>query len=389
MCTCRLRFEPKTRDFHLQEEKALGHWLLHTEGTQSFFVITSAALLITFICWMNCFWMVPFAGSPHCVCMPAIQHFRNQAFTLSFVPSLQLPSYQASYYWHPYLNTHKKLQEIGKSEETQCYFYRICLHHITFQSPKSVLQNPARCLDCKVCGLFTHKEGTVSSYEHLAYRIMCELGVDVRDWLADVRVLRGTFSSADIWVRSLRLLIMIDGEGHFKKMFSKEAEDQKQTDLDFNCEAFRQKYCVLRLHYEDVCAFGRLIQDSLILAYYASWPFFFASSRHPSRSQNTVMMWHIGVWEDWCQLHEEVSALQAMQASSGLGRKRELTHHDFAEDFLVNAYGSASQTNPSWSKQSVDSWIVVQAKLPFPFSWSCLIFTWLSWLMLGDLAILL
>lgn len=72
-----------------------------------------------------------------------------------------------------------------------------------------------------------------------------------QDWIIESRVLGRNFSSVDIWIRSHNLLVMLDGECHFRDMLDTSHSLQREVDVRFNTEARKQRYHVLRLHYKD------------------------------------------------------------------------------------------------------------------------------------------
>lgn len=191
----------------------------------------------------------------------------------------------ASTYWHPAKNTHVDLQRVGTSEERQCYFFNKCKRHLTFQSPKSVLSNWKTSLDCRVCGLFRGKTREPSHYEQVAYGVMQnQLHLKDDEWLVDIRVLKGAYSSADVWIPKLRLMLMIDGEGHFGDMHADNVQVQQARDDRFNVEALKQGHRVLRLHYLDVGLFREVIQAIVNLCIVFPTSNFVEFSKHYKRS---------------------------------------------------------------------------------------------------------
>ena len=83
------------------------------------------------------------------------------------------------------------------------------------------------------------------------------------DWMTDVRVLQGNFSSADIWMPSLDLIIMIDGEGHFGDHHGRSVDEQEEADDNFNYEALDRGLSVYRLHYLDDNLAQRLLSSTI------------------------------------------------------------------------------------------------------------------------------
>lgn len=169
-----------------------------------------------------------------------------------------------SSYWHPYLNKGVALQGVGRAEEKQCYFYRLCKVHLAFQSPKSLIDNGHSSLDCRVCGTYSSWSNTRkgSQYEVAAYEALKAIEVKDEDWLIEARVLKKNYSAVDIWIG--KLLIMIDGEGHFDvDTHGTPVHRQREIDNRFNEAAVRSGYSVLRLHYRDSPAYASSIQRAL------------------------------------------------------------------------------------------------------------------------------
>lgn len=162
-------------------------------------------------------------------------------------------------YYAAELNPGIDLAHVGIHDERQAYLWRMCKQHLMFQSFKSVIDNFKKghgsSMNCKVCQKYNDMKDnaiTPSTYEETAYLAMSHVpGVRVVDWMTDVRVLRGNFSSADIWIPLLNLCIMIDGEGHFGDHTGRSVEDQEEADDMFNYEAIDRGLTVFRLHFQD------------------------------------------------------------------------------------------------------------------------------------------
>jgi very-short-patch-repair endonuclease len=73
-------------------------------------------------------------------------------------------------------------------------------------------------------------------------------------YVVEVKVLRGKYGKADIYIPSIDLIIQVDGEHH-------DTASQQTTDARFNTEAVRQHRRVLRLCYKDVCDFLGVIRS--------------------------------------------------------------------------------------------------------------------------------
>lgn len=84
--------------------------------------------------------------------------------------------------------------------------------------------------------------------------------------MTEVKVLKGHFGAADIWLVTLQTLIMVDGEGHLRrKHHQRDAAVQIQTDINFVIKAYHLGYSVLRLACEDMDDLPVLL-DSLMAA---------------------------------------------------------------------------------------------------------------------------
>ena len=172
----------------------------------------------------------------------------------------------ASLFWDQKHNSELDLSSIGIAEEAQCQLHCLCWKHSTVKSPKAVVDNWKRgsktALDCRVCHVFRDpKKGRKpSKYEKQCYTILRDLKVG---WLAEVRVLKGTCSSADVWVHESNLIIMLDGEGHFGKIYGTPVWKQKDVDDRFNAAAATAGFHVLRLHFADTKHFKKNIMDTV------------------------------------------------------------------------------------------------------------------------------
>jgi hypothetical protein len=85
-------------------------------------------------------------------------------------------------------------------------------------------------------------------------------------YVVEVKILKGKFGKADIYVPSIDLIIQVDGEYH--KLPSK-----LNTDAKFNDEAVRQGRRVLRLWYKDVPHFHSAIANAVhqCIAFKDAW----------------------------------------------------------------------------------------------------------------------
>ena len=89
-----------------------------------------------------------------------------------------------------------------------------------------------------------------------AYTVVAMLDVE---WIIEAKVLRENFGAVDIWIPKYCLLIMVDGEGHFNKMYNLPSLAQEQRDDRFHAEACRLGFHVLRLHHVDQFDFKSVV----------------------------------------------------------------------------------------------------------------------------------
>lgn len=138
----------------------------------------------------------------------------------------------------------------------QVFLYRCCGKHVVYLTPKSLtnsFQNSGSALDCKVCKLYMTRTRapTESALEERVYETVANYFLPDR-WVSDACCVKTSKSSADVWVPALKLIIMVDGEFHFKDHFKTTAEAQKDIDKRFNSAAVQQGMTVLRLHHRDI-----------------------------------------------------------------------------------------------------------------------------------------
>jgi hypothetical protein len=68
-----------------------------------------------------------------------------------------------------------------------------------------------------------------------------------------VKVLRGHFGSADLYIPHLNLIIAVDGPHHMEEaIYTTTLAQQQKIDSEFNVECVRQRRRLLRLHYRDI-----------------------------------------------------------------------------------------------------------------------------------------
>ncbi len=173
-------------------------------------------------------------------------------------------------FWPSGLNN-TRLDVLNSSFSEQCYFTKLCGIHLARLAPKSLIFNfrsrRGSSLDCKPCKVFNlAKDGGVacppSSYETAAYFAVSllpdELGISATDMLTDFR-LSPNESSVDIYLPTIRLCIMVDGEGHFRDYRGSTVGQQQSIDDRFNKSAIKRGAKVLRLHYKDTAVYNKVI----------------------------------------------------------------------------------------------------------------------------------
>jgi very-short-patch-repair endonuclease len=97
-------------------------------------------------------------------------------------------------------------------------------------------------------------------------------------YVVEVKVLKGRFGKADVYVPSIDLIIQVDGEHH-------NMPHQLSVDARFNAEGVSQSRRVLRLYYKDVSSFRSAIHNavhSCITDPTAAWAV--CSSQHPAKN---------------------------------------------------------------------------------------------------------
>lgn len=101
------------------------------------------------------------------------------------------------------------------------------------------------------------------------------------EWLVEIRILKGMYGAADIWVPfkgsaasivpgqprvPIRLVIMVDGEAHFLANHAApdtSLEKQQRIDQDFNNRCWQLNLRLLRLHYSDTKFYSQLINTAI------------------------------------------------------------------------------------------------------------------------------
>ena len=77
------------------------------------------------------------------------------------------------------------------------------------------------------------------------------------------RLLGGDAGSPDIWLFTLKLLIYVDGESHFKKTYLTDLKAQMAIATNTNQVAKAQGFHVLRLSYKDQADFYEEMKDAV------------------------------------------------------------------------------------------------------------------------------
>lgn len=173
------------------------------------------------------------------------------------------------------MNAPAVIEDVTKHGETQYYWQMYCGNHVTLKTSQAVHRNLA-ALECERCtanssGRFS--DGA-SEYEKDAWKAM---QLVEHEWLVEIRILKGRYSSADIWIpftgrtnsqqqrTPVRLIIMVDGETHFERDHEGRVtlEEQQAIDKRFNDQCWMRNLRLLRLHYDDTRAYSQLIQNAL------------------------------------------------------------------------------------------------------------------------------
>lgn len=173
------------------------------------------------------------------------------------------------------LNPGLSLFTLLASSTEQAYFQRRCGKHVLYQTVKHLVANlrdRQTALDCKICD---HDQPHLcriqpSSVERVAHVIVADL-FKPHEFVLDAMLFRPDgnvkFSQVDIWIIVLDLLIMVDGEQHFKDSLFTEgnsgtgARTGAEKDSQFNTVAVAKGYTVLRLHYNDVADYQEQISQ--------------------------------------------------------------------------------------------------------------------------------
>jgi hypothetical protein len=167
----------------------------------------------------------------------------------------------------------------------QCFFMCDCDRHMRYVLLKTVAADPVKAFQCVICD-----GGHKSKLEAHIWWLLDNPGRWMKQpnpnlvWLVEVRVLKGHWAPADIWLPDHNLVIQVDGSQHFSNpMGHRDAspdpepaselpdptseeeatpasnrKPQEKKDWEFNQEAARQGVHVLRIHTGDV-AMGHVV----------------------------------------------------------------------------------------------------------------------------------
>ena len=185
------------------------------------------------------------------------KHLRYSVVSVKPLKGKRVEKTLASF-WAPDIN-HLSLDSVNASTTEQC--------------PKSLHYNfdsrGGTSLDCKMCEVYNWRSKFVkpSQYESAAYKAIsslpAELQVAEQEILIDHKLLGGELSAVDIYLPSLNLCIMVDGEGHFSSHHCITAQRQEEIDHKFNTQAIRAGHKILRLHFEDAGLYTSIVRAAV------------------------------------------------------------------------------------------------------------------------------
>lgn len=176
------------------------------------------------------------------------------------------------------MNAPAVIEDVTNHSESQYYWQMCCGNHVTIKTCQAIHRRPA-ALECERCTATSNGRFSdgASEYEKEAYKAMQQVE---HEWLVEIRILRGRYSSADIWVpftgqaaaaaadqqrTAINLVIMVDGETHFEDGHQgyTTLEQQQAIDGRFNDRCWELNLRLLRLHYDDTKKYKQLIQTAL------------------------------------------------------------------------------------------------------------------------------
>lgn len=165
--------------------------------------------------------------------------------------------------WHPTLNPSlEECNELGTQSVQPIYLYRVCKRHVSLATIKSFMNTESTSwYNCKICCKYQDKRNLIpksSKVEKKVFKIVnSELDLQDDEWVTDAKPLYDGSStgSVDIYVPKLKLVVLIDGDSHFRNKYNIDKCKQRQIDERFNMAAIKQ-FHVIRLHHEDYATLG-------------------------------------------------------------------------------------------------------------------------------------
>ena len=222
-----------------------------SNGKLSFLIMRPPARRISFTMSTNSGEVVPFAGSPLEFCKKGRPKKLFQDFSIDLMDD----EATGKDFWVAEKNQDIiALEDVGVACAKQCHLHCLCFKHTCFKTIRAVTQNWTKghktALDCNVCNVTRDSENgrSPSRYERIAYAVCSRFKYE---FIFETRVLGENYSSADIFISECKLVIMIDGEGHFGKMYGLPGHQQSEIDERFNAAALKAGISVLRLAFVD------------------------------------------------------------------------------------------------------------------------------------------
>lgn len=140
-----------------------------------------------------------------------------------------------------------------RSSEKFFYYCTNCSEgqkHCVFVTNKTVKRYWSRgVINCRRC----NRDPSRSVYEVVVEQILKSSFPDL-EYFLECRAIRGFKGTIDFTVFEPRVLIQVDGPGHFNKpyKFRKASKDQPKVDGTCNDKAVAQGWHILRIHYKDI-----------------------------------------------------------------------------------------------------------------------------------------
>lgn len=162
------------------------------------------------------------------------------------------------------------------SDKQQYYWQLHCKKHVQLCTTEAAARQFAAngCLGCDRCDVALHPARR-SQFEKYTWEqlqqvlgqsdvqqsmasLMPDLqGIDM-GYVVEAKVLRGKLGAADVYIPALDMIIQVDGQHHDKL-------EQLVKDARFDAMAHEQKRALLRLHYDDMPAFHKIIPHAMML----------------------------------------------------------------------------------------------------------------------------